>query len=225
MQVLLVEDDPKLAGFIQKGFSSENINLDIAYDGLIGQRILSQKPYDVVVLDVNLPSINGFELCEFIKNNWATTPVMMLTALSTIEDKEIGFNAGADDYLAKPFEFKELLLRVKALGRRNMFGAKPSKILEIADLKLNLDTQEVTRSGKKIELTKREYDLLEYLMLNKGKVVSRVDILEKVWDLNFDTNTNVIDVYITYLRRKLDRDFDQKLLHTIIGRGYSLREE
>ncbi|MFY7827204.1 MAG: response regulator transcription factor [Flectobacillus sp.] len=225
MQVLLVEDDPKLAGFIQKGFSSENINLDIAYDGLIGQRILSQKPYDVVILDVNLPSINGFELCKFVKNNWASTPVLMLTALSTIEDKEIGFNAGADDYLAKPFEFKELLLRVKALGRRNMFVSKPSKILEIADLKLNLDTQEVTRSDKKIDLTKREYDLLEYLMLNKGKVVSRVDILEKVWDLNFDTNTNVIDVYITYLRRKLDKDFNQKLLHTIIGRGYSLREE
>ncbi|MFC0182011.1 DNA-binding response regulator, OmpR family, contains REC and winged-helix (wHTH) domain [Pseudarcicella hirudinis] len=224
MNILLIEDDPKLAGFIQKGFQSEQISLEIAYDGLIGQRILEQKTFDAVILDVNLPGINGFDLCRFIKNNWAYTPVMMLTALGTLQDKVMGFHSGADDYLAKPFEFEELLLRIKALARRNQTFANRSKVLKVSDLELDTDSQQVHRAGQRIELTKREFELLEYLMLNKGKIVSRIDILEKVWNLNFDTNTNVIDVYINYLRRKIDKDSPEKLLQTIIGRGYSLRE-
>lgn len=219
-----VEDDPKLAGFIQKGFQSENLSIEIAYDGFIGQRLLEQNTFDAVILDVNVPGINGFNLCKFIKDNWPQTPVMMLTALGTLQDKILGFNAGADDYLAKPFEFEELLLRIKALARRNLSANNRTKVLKILDLELNIDSQRVSRAEKLIDLTKREYELLEYLMLNRGKIVSRIDILEKVWNLNFDTNTNVIDVYINYLRRKIDKDFDQKLLHTIIGRGYSLHE-
>ncbi len=224
MRILLVEDDPKLAGFIQKGFQSENLSIEIAYDGFIGQRLLEQNAFDAVILDVNVPGINGFNLCKFIKDNWSQTPVMMLTALGTLQDKILGFNAGADDYLAKPFEFEELLLRIKALARRNLSANNRTKVLKILDLELNIDSQRVSRAEKLIDLTKREYELLEYLMLNRGKIVSRIDILEKVWNLNFDTNTNVIDVYINYLRRKIDKDFDQKLLHTIIGRGYSLHE-
>lgn len=224
MRILLVEDDPKLAGFIQKGFHSENLNLEIAYDGLIGQRLLEQNHFDLVILDVNLPGKNGFSLCHFIKDNWPITPVLMLTALGTLQDKVMGFTSGADDYLSKPFEFEELLLRVKALGKRSLSSDNRTKVLKIADLTLNMDTQRVQRSNKNIDLTKREYELLEYLMLNRGKIISRIDILEKVWNLNFDTNTNVIDVYINYLRRKIDKDFDVKLLHTVIGRGYSLCE-
>jgi two-component system copper resistance phosphate regulon response regulator CusR len=224
MRILLVEDDPKLAGFIQKGFQSENLSIEIAYDGFIGQRLLEQNAFDAVIIDVNVPGINGFNLCKFIKDNWSQTPVMMLTALGTLQDKILGFNAGADDYLSKPFEFEELLLRIKALARRNLSANNQTKVLKILDLELNIDSQRVSRAEKLIDLTKREYELLEYLMLNRGKIVSRIDILEKVWNLNFDTNTNVIDVYINYLRRKIDKDFDQKLLHTIIGRGYSLHE-
>jgi len=224
MRILLVEDDPKLAGFIQKGFQSENLNLEIAYDGFIGQRLLEQNTFDAVILDVNVPGINGFNLCKFIKENWVQTPVMMLTALGTLQDKVLGFNAGADDYLTKPFEFEELLLRIKALARRNLGKNNQLKVLVLADLSLDMDSQRVQRGEEIIELTKREYELLVYLMLNRGRIVSRIDILEKVWNLNFDTNTNVIDVYINYLRRKIDRDHDVKLLQTIIGRGYSLSE-
>lgn len=224
MRILLVEDDPKLAGFIQKGFQSENLGLEIAYDGIIGQRILEENSFDVVILDINIPGINGFSLCKYIKESWPNTPVLMLTALGTLQDKILGFNAGADDYLSKPFEFEELLLRVKALGKRNLSVNNRSKLLKLADLTLDIDSQRVQRANKNIDLTKREYELLEYLMLNRGKIISRIDILEKVWNLNFDTNTNVIDVYINYLRKKIDKDFDVKLVQTIIGRGYSLQE-
>ncbi|MDR6809608.1 two-component system copper resistance phosphate regulon response regulator CusR [Dyadobacter sp. BE34] len=223
MQVLLVEDDPKLAAFVQKGFFSENINLEIAYDGYIGKRILEQHKFDVVILDVNLPGLNGFQLCGFVKASWPETPVMMLTALGMLQDKISGFQAGADDYLSKPFDFQELLMRTKALARRA--GAySQAKILQISDLVMELDGQIVKRGNRIIDLSKREFDLLEYLLLNKRKIVSRVDILEKVWGLHFDTSTNVIDVYINYLRRKIDKDFEQKLIHTVVGRGYTIRE-
>ncbi|WP_159469910.1 response regulator transcription factor [Dyadobacter sp. 3J3] len=224
MQILLVEDDPKLAGFIRKGFLGEQINLEIAYDGLMGKRMCEQRKFDAIILDVNLPGINGFDLCRFIKDNWPQTPVMMLTALGMLQDKVLGFKAGADDYLTKPFEFEELLLRIKALARRGNNFSSTAKVLKVSDLMLDTDSQQVRRGDIAIELTKREYELLEYLMYNKGKIVSRTDILERVWNLHFDTNTNIIDVYINYLRRKIDKNFPEKLLHTIIGRGYTLRE-
>jgi two-component system copper resistance phosphate regulon response regulator CusR len=179
--------------------------------------------FDLIILDVNLPQINGFELCRLIRSEDEAIPVLMLTALDSLADKSDGFNAGADDYLAKPFEFQELLLRLRALTRRS--GSRPKQILRLADLELNLDTKTVTRAGKRIDLTTREYALIEYLMLNKGKIISRVDISERVWSLNFDTNSNVIDVYISYLRKKIDKDFSPRLLHTIVGMGYVLRED
>jgi len=222
MKILLIEDEQAVAGFIKKGFESEGFLLDIAYDGQTGQMSFLKSSYDVIILDVNLPVMNGFELCKVFKQQNNQIPIIMLTAFDSIDDKTNGFEAGADDYLVKPFEFKELLLRVKALTRRNLNEDK--RVLTLADLELNISAKSVFRSGKRIDLTAREYTLLEYLILNKEKVISRVDIAEKVWDLNFDTNTNVIDVYVNHLRKKIDKDFSPKLLHTVVGMGYVLRE-
>ncbi|KAA9349420.1 response regulator transcription factor [Larkinella humicola] len=223
MKILLVEDEERLASFIRKGISAEGYEVEVAYDGRTGLSLFRREIYDLIILDVNLPQINGFELCRLIRSENEAIPVLMLTALDSLADKSDGFNAGADDYLAKPFEFQELLLRIRALTRRS--GSRPKQILRLADLELNLDTKTVTRAGKRIDLTTREYALIEYLMLNKGKIISRVDISERVWSLNFDTNSNVIDVYISYLRKKIDKDFSPRLLHTIVGMGYVLRED
>ena len=223
MKILLVEDEERLASFIRKGISAEGYEVEVAYDGRIGLSLFHRDIYDIIILDVNLPQINGFELCRLIRAENEDVPVLMLTALDSLDDKSDGFNAGADDYLAKPFEFQELLLRLRALTRRS--GSKQKQILRLADLELNLDTKTVTRAGKRIDLTTREYALIEYLMLNKGKIISRVDISERVWSLNFDNYSNVIDVYISYLRKKIDKGFSPKLLHTIVGMGYVLRED
>ncbi|RZK88301.1 MAG: response regulator transcription factor [Hymenobacter sp.] len=223
MKILLVEDEASLGSFIQKGMASEGYDLKVAYDGLMGQRLFDQQPYDVVVLDVNLPLLNGFELCRYIKQHSPRQAVLLLTALDGLQDKESGFGAGADDYLVKPFEFRELLLRIRALARRSSAYAGQHTVLQAADLELDTTARAVHRAGQRIELTTREYALLEYLLVNKGKTVSRIDIAEKVWDLHFDTNTNVIDVYINYLRKKIDKNFEQKLLHTVVGMGYLLQ--
>lgn len=222
MKILLVEDEERLAFFIRKGMLAEGYDVEVAYDGRTGLSLFRKDVYDIILLDVNLPNTNGIELCRLIRSENEDVPVLMLTALDSLADKSEGFNAGADDYLAKPFEFQELLLRIRALTRRNT--PKQKHVLRLADLELNLDTQTVIRAGQRIDLTTREYALMEYLMLNKGKTISRVDISERVWNLNFDSNTNVIDVYISYLRKKIDKDFSPKLLHTIIGMGYVLRE-
>ncbi|WP_020604673.1 response regulator transcription factor [Spirosoma spitsbergense] len=224
MKILLVEDEERLASFIRKGMSAEGYEVEIAYDGRTGLSLFRRDIYDIILLDVNLPQMNGFELCRIIRSENEAVPVLMLTALDSMADKSDGFNAGADDYLAKPFEFQELLLRLRALTRRNS-GSGQKSILRLADLELNLDAKTVARAGKRIDLTTREYALMEYLMLNKGKIISRVDISERVWSLNFDSSTNVIDVYISYLRKKIDKGFSPKLLHTIVGMGYVLRED
>lgn len=223
MKILLVEDEERLASFIRKGMLAEGYEVIVAYDGRTGLSLFRKDIYDIIILDVNLPQMNGFELCQVIRSENEAVPVLMLTALDSLADKSDGFHAGADDYLAKPFEFQELLLRLRALTRRN--GPKQTQVLRLADLELNLDTKSVARAGKRIDLTTREYALLEYLMLNKGRIISRVDISERVWGLNFDTTTNVIDVYISYLRKKIDKGFSCKLLHTIVGMGYVLRED
>ena len=222
MKVLLVEDEERMVSFIRKGISAEGYDIQVAFDGRMGLSLFRKDSYDIIILDINLPQINGFELCRLIRSENETVPVLMLTALDSLADKADGFNAGADDYLAKPFEFQELLLRIRALTRRN--GPKQKQMLRLADLELNLDAKTVTRAGQRIDLTTREYSLMGYFMLNKGKIISRVDISERVWNLNFDSNTNVIDVYISYLRKKIDKDFSPKLLHTIVGMGYVLRE-
>lgn len=224
MRILLVEDEANVASFIKRGLNEEGFDVDVAFDGLMGLRFYDSRKYDVVILDLNLPKINGFDLCKEIKANDKTQPVLLLTALDSITDKEKGFGSGADDYLVKPFEFRELVLRVKALGRRIAPLEDTGRSIVVSDLVLYADARIVTRGGQRINLTSREYTLLEYLMLNAGKIVSRVDIAEKVWDIRFDTNTNVIDVYINYLRKKIDADRPQKLLHTVIGMGYMLKE-
>jgi two-component system copper resistance phosphate regulon response regulator CusR len=223
MKFLLVEDEPKLASFIKKGMENESFEMDIAYDGQTGLSMFQKNTYDLAILDVNLPVMNGFELCRYIRKHNEQIPVLMLTALDSIEDKVQGFESGADDYLAKPFHFKELLMRSKVLAKRN--NRKAESVLYAADLELDMNKKSVIRAGERVDLTAREYALLEYLMLNKGKIVSRVDISESVWNLDFDTNTNLIDVYISYLRKKIDKDHPKKLLHTIVGMGYVLRED
>ncbi|MBF9221253.1 response regulator transcription factor [Hymenobacter ruricola] len=224
MKLLLVEDEPKLASFVCKGFRNEGYEIDVAYDGQMGRSLVEQNPYDLVILDVNLPLLNGFELCRLIRANQPHLPVLLLTALDSIDNKVTGFEAGADDYLVKPFEFKELLLRARVLTRRNSEATAVKRVLRLADLELNLDAKTVSRAGQRIELTTKEYALLEYLLLNRNRVISRVDIAEKVWELNFDTNTNIIDVYVSHLRKKLDKGFATKLIHTVVGMGYVLRE-
>jgi len=225
MKILIVEDEPKVASFIKKGLEEQAYEVDVAFDGLIGKKLVLSNPYDLVVLDVNLPLINGFELCRIIRENQLRVPVLMLTALGAVDDKISGFDAGADDYLLKPFEFRELLARIRALIKRSTEVSQQANLLKVDDLTLNLDDKSVKRSDKKIELTAKEFSLLEYLMRNRGRVVSRVDIAEKVWEISFDTGTNVIDVYVNFLRKKIDKDFPKKLIHTVVGMGYILREE
>ena len=223
MTILLVEDEPALVQFLRKGLQHEGYDVAVATDGRAGLDCLRQNTYDLAILDVNLPYVSGFELCRQARALHPQLPVLLLTALDSIDDKETGFAAGADDYLAKPFEFRELLLRARVLLRRAT-GAGTARTLRLADLEVNLDRKLVTRAGQRIELSTREYALLEYLMINRGKVVSRSDITEQVWNLRFDPGTNVIDVYISYLRKKIDKGFAPRLLHTEVGAGYALRE-
>jgi DNA-binding response OmpR family regulator len=220
VNILLVEDEAKVASFIKQGLEEQGYVVDLATDGQMGLTLFLKGSYDVAVLDVIVPFISGVELCRAIKNNKPSLPVIMLTALGTTEDKVNGFEAGADDYLVKPFEFRELLLRLKALTRRSQREEVVSHVLTVADLTLDLDKKVANRGNKQIDLTAKEFGLLEYLMRNKGRVVSKIDISEKVWDIDFDTGTNVVEVYINILRKKIDRDFEDKLIHTRIGMGY-----
>lgn len=225
MKILVVEDEAKVADFLRKGLEEQGYFVEVAYDGQMGEKLAIRNEYDLMILDVILPYINGFELCKRIREKKTSVPILMLTALGTTEDKVSGFDAGADDYLVKPFEFEELLARIRALVKRSTGVLHTSTIIKIADLELNLDKKIAQRGNTKIELTAKEFALLEFLMKNKGRVLSRADIAEKVWDITFDTGTNVVDVYINILRKKLDRDFEKKLIHTRIGLGYSLEEQ
>lgn len=222
--ILIVEDEPKVAGFIKKGLEEEGFQVDIAYDGLIGKSLFLTKSYSLIILDLNLPLLNGFQLCELIRLHNTQIPILMLTALSRIEEKVKGFDSGADDYLLKPFEFKELVLRIKALLKRTSIMPLNSQIIRIADLEINRDIKKVKRADTIIDLTAKEYNLLEFLALNKEKVFSRMELVEQLWGINFDTGTNVVDVYINFLRKKMDNDFNPKLIHTKIGLGYYFSE-
>lgn len=224
MKVLIVEDEPKLAGFVKKGLEEQAWEVDVAYDGQMGSSLALSNPYDVIILDVNLPKVNGFQLATLLRNENIRTPILMLTALGTLGDKLAGFDAGADDYLVKPFEFQELIVRLRALQKRSSESGSVSNLLKIADLELDLNERIARRGGHRIELTAKEFGLLEYFMRNRGRVVSRVDIAEKVWDIHFDTGTNTIDVYVNFLRKKIDRDFPQKLIHTVVGMGYIMKD-
>jgi len=222
--ILIVEDEFKVAQFIKRGLEENDFDAEIAYDGFTGERMILSKEYDLIILDINLPMKNGFELCKVIRNTNAKVPVLMLTALSSTDDKLMGFDIGADDYMVKPFEFKELLARIKALLKRSKFTDSYKNVLKVADLVLDNNAKTVKRGSTIIELTAKEFSLLDYLMRNKGRVVSRVEIAEKIWDITFDTGTNIIDVYVNFLRKKIDKNFSPKLIHTVIGMGYVLKE-
>ncbi|WP_019988226.1 response regulator transcription factor [Rudanella lutea] len=225
MKVLVVEDEPKLASFVKKGLEEQQCEVEMAYDGQIGRTMALSNAYDVIIMDVNLPKMNGFDVVQSIRQEDIKTPVLMLTAMGSVDDKLTGFESGADDYLVKPFEFRELMARLKALYKRGHDTGPQPNVLKVADLELDLNEKVARRQGKRIELTAKEFGLLEYLMRNRGRVVSRVDIAEKVWDIHFDTGTNVIDVYVNFLRKKVDKEFAPKLIHTVIGMGYMLKEE
>lgn len=225
MKILLVEDEPNVASFIKRGLEENHYMVEIAYDGQLGLRMASQNVYDLIILDLILPYINGLEICRKIRKEYKSqTPVLMLTALGAKDDIVEGLDSGADDYLTKPFDFKELLARVRALGRRKKDDFK-SEVLTIADLALDATTKTVTRSGDEIKLTSKEFMLLEMMLRNRGRVLSRVDILEKIWDTNQDFRSNVVDVFVNLLRNKVDKNYHPRLIHTVIGMGYVLKEK
>lgn len=224
-KILLVEDEKKIATTLKKGLNENGYHVDLAFDGEIGKRLFLNYSYDLIILDINLPLINGYDLCRIIRNHNQQVPVIMLTAMSATDDKIEGFDAGTDDYISKPFEFKELLVRIRALLKRTLNQQLPSgNLLKVGDLEMNLDTKEVKRGNHPIILTAKEFQLLEYFMRNRNRVVSRADIAVNVWDIDFDTKTNVIDVYVNYLRNKIDKQFSSKLIHTQVGMGYILKE-
>lgn len=223
MRILLIEDEFKTLQSLRQGLEEHGWTVNTAIDGLLGLRLAVQSDYDVIVSDITMPGMTGLELCRQIRQQGLTTPILLLTALSDTDDKVIGLDAGADDYLAKPFELKELLARIKALSRRNASTIKTENILRFSDLEQDLDAKTVRRSGQEIMLTPREFALLEFFLRNPGKVLSKTEIAEKVWDVDFDTGTNVIEVYVNYLRNKVDKGFESKLIHTQFGQGYVLK--
>jgi two-component system copper resistance phosphate regulon response regulator CusR len=225
MNILIVEDEPKVATFIKKSLEESNFTAEIAYDGQVAERMFMQFDYDLVILDVIIPYIHGIDLCKRIKAVKPSVPVLLLTALGTTEDKLSGFDAGADDYLVKPFEFRELLARIKAVSRRTSGVAIPGNYLVVSDLELDLDKKVAVRGNSKINLTAKEYMLLEFFMRNSGRVLSRADIAVNVWEITFDTGTNIVDVYVNILRKKIDKEFPTKLIHTRFGLGYIFGED
>lgn len=223
MKLLLVEDEPNLLSILRKGFSENNNDVSVALDGKTALEMINNYNFDVVVLDIMLPDINGIEVCRRLRASKIFVPILLLTALGTSENIITGLNAGADDYLVKPFKFGELDARVNALNRRASQETDKLDTITISDLEINGRTKTVKREGNTIVLTAKEFKLLYYLAKNSGTIVSRGQILDNVWDINFDMNTNVVDVYITYLRKKVDKPFNSKLIHTIKGLGYTIK--
>lgn len=218
----MIDDEVKVVDFLRRGLNDSGFEVEVAFDGEMGFRRASGKSYDLIILDLVLPEMNGFQVCRKLREMQVNVPILMLTAMETIDDKLEGFQAGADDYLTKPFEFNELLARLKALAKRSVTGKRSGAVLTVADLELDLERKIARRGSSIIELTAKEYSLLEYLLKNMGKVVSRSEIAEKVWDISFDTGTNTVDVYINLLRKKIDKNFDKKLIQTKIGMGYTI---
>lgn len=220
MRVLMIEDNPKMAAAVQAGLKEHGFAVDVSNTGFEGEEMAATGSYDVILLDLMLPDRDGTDICRNLRRRKLSTPVIMLTALSRTEDKIGGLDAGADDYLTKPFEFDELVARMRAILRRG--EATESRVLRCDDLELDLYTRTATRQNISVELSNKEYALLEYLMRNPNRVLSRAQIGEKVWDMNFESGSNVIDVYISALRKKIDRGFERELIHTIKGAGYRM---
>jgi DNA-binding response OmpR family regulator len=223
MKILVIEDEPGVVSFIKKGLEEQSFLVDVAYDGQSGRQLALQNEYDIILLDVVLPHINGLQLCKAIRKT-SNVPILMLTALSTTNDVVTGLDTGADDYLTKPFKFQELLARIRALMRRKTdFNIEAN--FSIADLEVDYRTKQVRRNGQAIKLTAREFYLLQYFIRNRGMVLSRADIAENVWENSFDSGSNVVDVYVNYLRNKIDKNFSPKLIHTVYGMGYIFKED
>jgi len=224
MKILVIEDEPQLAALLKKGLEENGYKADVVFDGDQGRRHVEKNDYALILLDVLIPYVNGIMLCRHIRQIKPHLPILMLTALGATEDKMEGFKAGADDYLVKPFEFWELLARIKSLTRRTTGVMETTSTIKVADLELDLDRKIAKRGEQSIELTAKEFLLLEFLMRNKNRVVSKNTIMEKVWGMDFDTRTNAVEVYINFLRKKIDFDFDTPLIHTKIGMGYYFGE-
>lgn len=228
-KILLVEDEMHVVSFIKKGLTEEGFDVTVAFDGNTGLQLFYDNQFDLIILDIMLPDKNGLEVCKDVRKVNHNVPVLFLTALGTSENIVLGLETGADDYLVKPFKFIELLARIRTLLRRTETGAiipeiQEEHIYRFANLEVNDYTKEVVRDGKPVSLTSTEYKLLLYFIKNKNKVLSRTDILEEVWGVNFDIGTNVVDVYVNYLRKKIDAYANQKLIHTVIGMGYVLKD-
>ncbi|OGP47080.1 MAG: DNA-binding response regulator [Deltaproteobacteria bacterium RBG_13_51_10] len=223
MRILVVEDEKKVASFIRQGLGEEGYAVDVASNGEEGLAMARDGVHDLIILDIGLPKMNGLQVLQELRRRKVTTPVLLLTVRATIEDKVLGLDAGADDYLTKPFAFQELVARVRALLRRRTEGGPA--VLQFADLTLDPARHTAFRGGQKIDLTSKEFALLDYFMRNPGRVLTRTMIIEHVWDYDFDTGTNVVDVYVNYLRKKIDSDREPKLIHTIRGVGYVMKAE
>jgi DNA-binding response OmpR family regulator len=219
IKILIVEDEQRLADVLKKQLEDSGFNVEIANDGYIGKQLVKKNEYNLIILDINLPLLNGYDLCKEIRKTNNNIPIIMLTALGTPDNKVKGFDSGADDYVLKPFDFRELLARVNVFLRRTDSTIKTEKLC-IADLEMDLHTKTVTRSHQRIDLTAKEYLLLETFLKHKGELLSREFIIEHVWEIDFDPGTNIIDVYVNYLRKKIDKDFEPKLIHTKFGFGF-----
>jgi DNA-binding response OmpR family regulator len=228
MHILIIEDEQRVSDLIKRGLEEQGYTVELAYDGETGRKLALAKDFSLIIMDVILPKINGLDLCKELRTAKPGLPIIMLTALGTTDDKVEGFDAGANDYLVKPFDFRELQVRVRELLKRGNIAPAPADtatVLMVGDLEMNLNTKIVTRMGREINLTPKEFALLEYMMRNSGRVISRVEIAENVWDTHFDTGTNFIDVYINYLRKKIDKDFPSKLIHTKPSMGFIFKVE
>ncbi len=227
-KILLVEDDANVVSFIMKGLTEENFNVSVAFDGTTGIDMASLNAFDLIILDIMLPGTNGLDVCKALRSKGINAPILFLTALNTSENIALGLNSGADDYLAKPFKFIELVARINALLRRSGNAQHDSSdaphVFQFSNLTVDDLAKKVVRSGEEINLTATEYRLLLLLLKNKGRVLSRAELLEGAWDIHYNLSTNVVDVYINYLRKKMDTHFEPKLIHTIIGMGYVMKE-
>ncbi|GGH62185.1 DNA-binding response OmpR family regulator [Filimonas zeae] len=225
MKILVVEDEQRVAELIKRGLEEHQFEVELAYDGVLGRKMALQYDYDAVIMDVILPQMNGIDLCKTVRSIKPHLPIILLTALGTTDDKIEGLDAGADDYLVKPFDFRELMARIRTVTKRHQTPVTPlPTLLTVGDLVLNTQTMTANRAGNEITLTPKEFKLLAYMMRNSGRILSRTEIAEKVWDTIFDTGTNFIDVYINYLRKKIDKDYDTRLIHTKAGVGFILKE-
>ncbi|GGH21823.1 response regulator transcription factor [Mucilaginibacter phyllosphaerae] len=224
MKVLLVEDEPGLVSVIVRGLNDAGMEVSVAADGIMGLDMARAHKFDIILLDIMLPGMNGIQVCKEVRKQDDSVAILMLTALNSTENVVTGLNSGADDYLAKPFKFAELEARIRTLVRRSKAGSAPKNVITIADLEIDTVSKTARRGGKGISLTATEYHLLEYFARNRNMVLSRIQILENVWDIDFNMGTNVVDVYVNYLRKKVDNGYDVKLIHTVFGMGYMFKE-